>query len=159
MLGVALLLVSCSISKPPAPPTSKLPATSVMRFIAYAKEDAVRGYFTLADVNTNQVASAGELHLHLYTTTLVSLGGGDATTGMPIKTTLYDGSFVIGKSNFHWESSGSMVQVNDLACKFAIPYSTFKRAVKRGKVATLRMEFRVQGTDTRLEKEEGVALY
>ena len=159
---LSLTLLACELSPPPSPPASKKPAVFLLKFSAYAKNNALNGFFTLGDAATNQVAANGRLQLHVYTSTTLALGnaaGQSAPGGMKVKSTLYENSFAIGVTNFHWEQFGSLVTVRDLACHFAIPYANFQHPVQRGRVATIDMEFSPDGGSNNFSTSRNVSLY
>lgn len=160
LLGLALL--SCDLSRPPAPPASKNPPAFLLKFSAYAKDGALLGFFTLGDTATNQVAASGRLRIHLYTSTALAMGdsaGASVAGGMNVKSSLYENTFAIGVTNFHWEQFGSLVTVRDLACRFAIPYTSFQRPVRPGRMATLDMEFNPDGSSNNFCASRKVSLY
>ncbi|MBI4025911.1 MAG: hypothetical protein HY360_13075 [Verrucomicrobia bacterium] len=154
-------LLACSLSRPAAPPTSKNPPAYVLKFVPYAHKGALNGYFSLADAATNQIAASGRLRLHVHTTTSLSIGASQGTPsgGMKIKTTLYDNTFAIGVTNFHWEKFGSILSVKDLVCRFTIPYPHFKVRPRQGQVAAIEMEFHPDLCANVLAVSRNVSLY
>ena len=155
------ILTACSISPPEAPPFSKNLPAHILKFVPYSQNDSLVGYFTLADQSTNQVAAAGSLKIYLYTSRSLSLSseGQDTKEGMKMKTVLYDQTFAIGATNFHWETFGSIFRINDLAVRFAIPYSHFKAPVRRGQVVNIQIDFRPDGGTNLLSSIKIISLY
>ncbi len=155
--------ISCSFSPPASPAGSKLPPMYIIKFVPYAQDDSLKAYFTMADSRTNQVAADGRLKIQVYTTTSLSLGAAPPSEptpgGMTIKNVLYDNTFAIGATNFHWESYGTFLTVKDLSFHFVIPYAHFKKPVRRGRVATLMIEFHPDGTTNVLAFAKNVSLY
>ncbi len=155
-LMAAVALISCSFSPPGAPAGSRQPPLYVLKFVPYSQDEALVAYFTLANAATNQVAAAGQLRLQVFTQTQLSLGSGP---GMTLRNILYDDTFSIGATNFHWETYGSLFRVNDLAFRFVIPYSLLKKPVRKGRVVTIQMKFWPDGATNVLEARRSVSLY
>jgi len=133
-----------------------------LKIVPYPQDETLKVYFTMADSKTNQVAANGDLRVHIYTTTSLSFGAeGSAPTegGAKIKNTLYDSTFPIEKKNFHWEGFGSLLRVNDLMCRFVVPYKHFTRPVAKGKPATIELEFQPEGAAYSLKSSVKVSLY
>ncbi len=158
---LASLVISCSLSPPAAPILSKNLPVHILKFVPYSQNDSLVGYFTLADASTNQVASAGSFRIHLYTSRNLSLSseGQDEKESMKMKNILYEQTFAIGVTNFHWETFGSIFKVNDLAVRFAIPYSYFKTSTRRGQTVSVQMDFRPDGGTNLLSSTKNISLY
>lgn len=149
-------LLSCTISAPPSKNVGN--PKYILKFVPTSHDDQIIGFFSLADSETNQIAAAGNVRLQIYTTTTVSMGSASAP-GMKLQNTVYDNSFAVGVSNFHWETFGSFVKVQDLACRFVIPYNAFRQPIMRGKVVTVKMEFLPDGGSNRLEMAKNISVY
>jgi hypothetical protein len=147
-------LVSCSLSRPPS--ESATPPAYILKMVPYSQNDALLGYFTLADAHTNQVASSGLLRIYVYRMVSVSVGG---ASGMPVKTTIYDSAFPIHATNFHWKTYGSLVRVEDLQFHFAVPYSYFKVPIRRGQVVSVQVDFTPQSGTNTLTITRNISLY
>jgi hypothetical protein len=156
LAGCSFIFSNCNFSPPPAPAGSSQVPQYLLKFVPYAREGAVFGYFTLANVETNQVAADGSLKLVVYSTVGVSVGEGSA---MRMKNVLYEGTFPVASSNFQWESYGSVLNVQDLALKFKIPYENFKMAPRSNQVVTVEMDFRPTATTNIFVKSTRVILY
>jgi len=120
------------------------------------------GYFTLGDASTNQVAASGLLRIQVYTSmglNLKSPSSSSVAEGLKVKNILYDNTFAIGATNFHWETFGSILTVRDLACHFAIPHTEFKTPVHRGKVVAVQLEFCPDGNSHLLGTTRHVLWY
>jgi hypothetical protein len=156
-LGV--FLVSCTLSAPPA--TEKTQPSFVLKLVPYSKDQNLISYFTLADSHTNQVAANGLLRVQVYTTTSLSFSSGEGTAyqGLNMRNILYDGNFNVGVSNFHWESFGSLLKVNDLACRFVVPYDRFTKPFAKGQMATVEITFRPDGANKQIRSASKVSLY
>ena len=152
---------ACSFSQPPAPPSSKNPPVAFLKVVPYSENHALVGYFTLADSATNQIAAEGQLTLRIYTKTKLSLNssGAGQTGGMTWKNTLYDHTFLIGTTNFHWETFGSIFVVRDLNLRFAVPYANFKTPIQPGRVVTVELELRPDSGTNVLFSAKQVSLY
>ena len=150
-------LISCSFSRPAAPAGSKGLPAYLLKFVPYSKNNALMGYFSVADAATNQVAAAGQLRIQIYTFTGLTMGNSGSTVRW--KKIAYDNTFVIGVSNFHWESYGNFFTVKDLACHFMVPYEHFQTPVRRGKVVTVQIDFRADGGTNEISSQQNVSLY
>lgn len=160
LLTLAIGLASCEFSRPPAPAGSHQPPRGILKFVPYASDGRLVAYFTLADASTNQVASGGDLRVQVYTTTSLSLGGGPpAGGGMVLRRTLYDNTFAIGVTNFRWEVYGNFFTVKDLAFRFTVPYEAMTGPVRKGKVATVEINFHPDGATNALVARRNVAFY
>lgn len=153
---LSVFISSCNFSPPPAPASSSQVPQYLIKFVPYAKDQAVYGYFSLANAATNQVAADGSLKLVVYSTLGVSVGEGSP---MRLKNVLYENRFDVSSTNFQWESYGSVLNVQDLALKFKIPYENFKTAPKSNQVVTVEMEFRPAGTTNVFLKNKRIILY
>lgn len=161
-LGVLLAggLVSCEFSQPPAPPGAQGPPCYILKFVPWAADGRLLAYFTLADAATNQVAWGGSLRVQVFTATGIRLGGdAPAGGGMTLRRTLYDNTFALGTTNFHWEQYGSVFTVKDLAFRFAIPYEAMNGPVPKGKRATVEMVFTPEGATNALAARKNVIFY
>lgn len=160
MLPVAVILLSsCEVSAPPA--KAKSEPAFILKLVPWASDDQINAYFTLADANTNQVAANGQLKIQIYTTTSLSFSRDDSPLqkGPDVRNILYDGILNVGVSNFHWETFGSVLKVNDLACHFVVPYANFSKPVKRGKMATVEITFRPDNGRGNLRGSTKISLY
>lgn len=160
--ALALILAgaaaSCSFSPPAAPTGSKSPPTRILKFVPYSQGKALIGYFSLVDSATNQIATSGRLRIEVYK--MAGLKIGNSGSSLRIKNPFYDNSFAIGISNFHWESSGTIFSVNDLVCRFKVPYANFQVPVRPGQVYQVRIEFYPDtAQDQALSSERNVSLY
>lgn len=157
---LALSLASCEFSRPAATPGAGGPPCWILKFVPWAADGQLTAYFSLADAATNQVAWGGSLRVQVYTSMNVSLGGGATENGgMTLRRPLYDNTFAIGATNFHWEQYGSFFTVRDLAFRFAVPYEVMKGSVRKGKVATVEIAFVPEGATNTLIARRNVFLY
>jgi len=154
---ILCLLSSCSFSRPPARAGSKGPPSYLLKFVPYSKNNALMGYFSLGDAATNQVAAAGQLRIQIYTFTTLTMG--NSPSAVRWKKIVYDNTFAIGVSNFHWESYGNFFTVKDLACHFMVPYEHFQTPVRRGRVVTAQIDFRADGGTNNISSQQNVSLY
>lgn len=162
VLGVLLAggLASCEFSQPPAPPGAHGPPCYILKFVPWAADGRLLAYFTLADAATNQVAWGGSLRVQVFTSTGFSLGGGaPADGGMTLRRTLYDNTFALGTTNFHWEQYGSVFTVKDLAFRFAIPYEAMAGPVPKGRKASVEITFTPEGATNALAARKNVIFY
>jgi hypothetical protein len=148
------------MSAPPSPSGKTQPAL-ILKLVPYTKDNSIITYFTLADSKTNQVAGNGLLQVQVYTTTSLSFssGEGNSYNGIGMKNMLYEGSFNVGKTNFHWESFGSLLKVEDLACRFIIPYDRIEKKFTPGKLATMEVNFRPEASSQNLRGRAQFSLY
>lgn len=158
-LALSLGVASCEFSPPPAAAGSREPPRWILKFVPWASGGRLVGYFTLADAATNQVAWGGSLRVQVYTSTGVSLGGGPPGGGMTLRRPLYDNTFAIGATNFHWERYGNVFTVQDLAFRFAVPYEAMAGPVRTGRVATVEITFAPDGATNALAARKNVVLY
>lgn len=160
MFLLPFLASSCNISPPPAPKGSNLPPRYIFKFVPEGHDGTLKAFFCLADVHTNQVAANGRLRIQVYTETSLTIGDATPTAdGMKVKSSLYDNTFSIGATNFHWDTFGSMITVQDLAFHFVVPYENFKKPVRRGRVATVAIEFHPDGQTNVLVSSKNASLY
>jgi hypothetical protein len=160
-----VFVAGCSRSSPEPKPALSAEEKSkaetpvyFLKLVPYAEKDALRGYFSLANVYTNQVAADGKLKLEVFTSTGISIGE-NSSGGVRMRTLLYENTIPISATNFQWETMGALLRVEDLTCRFVIPYEHFQRPFTRGKLATLQVTFYPEGTSTALTHSRNVSLY
>jgi len=162
--GVAAILfvfaTACSFSRPPAIHPQNKPVR-VLKFVPYANDGAVRAYYTLADAETNQVAANGTLRIRLFTTTKITIMQNQTATvpGLTMQNILYDRTFEVGATNFHWETYGTFLRVQDLAMHFIVPYENMTPPVPLGRVATMEIHFMADGATNRIAASRHIVLY
>ncbi len=152
--------MGCSFSRPPAKNIQGTPV-QILKWVCYSKEGAIHAYFSLGDPATNQVASSGTLRLRVFTTSNLSVVMEDHQAGstMVLQNNLYDGSYGMGITNFHWETYGSFFRVEDLVVRLRIPYESLRTRVPPGRVVTVRMDFTPDNSTNRLAAAQKIVLY